>query len=148
IAASVPVYLLLLSAAVVQSWSVPQSVMTRLSLPAIGLVVSLLVRALRVSEKAPMTEPVFLMTTVPLVAGSPGFMFEAVRIAAPTFELVMLSVPAVKVLLGFAVCAVKLAPDATVTPTATRMVARAASRRRGLARRTLVRDIGIAPDGA
>src|SRR4051794_24975498 len=89
------------------------------------------------------------MTTVPVafVVASPGFMPEAVRIAPGALSFDMVSEPAVKVLPALAVCAVKVAPEATVTPTATRMVARAASRRRGLARSALRRDIGIAPGG-
>ena len=54
------------------------------------------------SVNGALSEPVFLMSTVPMVAGSPGRMFDAVRIAAVSFELSMVSVPAVKVLLGLA----------------------------------------------
>ena len=50
---------------------------------------------------------------------------------APALELDIVSVPVVNVLLGFADVAVKSAPEAAVTPTATSTVARAASVRLG-----------------
>ena len=68
-------------------------------------------------------------------------MFAAVRIAPAPLSLLMVSVPAVKVLPALAVDAVKSAPEAPVTPTATRTVARAARLRRGFALRLLKRDI-------
>ena len=119
------------------------------SLPASGFALSELVSELRDSVNAPARLPVFLMTTVPVacVVASPGFMPEAVRIAPGALSFDMVSAPAVKMLPAFAVEAVNVAPEATVTPTATRMVARAASRRRGLARSALRRDIEIAPGG-
>ena len=75
--------------------------------------------AVRLSENVPDREPVFLMSTVP-VEVSPGFQLLAVRMAAASFELDMVSVPAVNVLLGFALWAEKFAPEPTATPTATR----------------------------
>ena len=64
------------------------------SLPDIGKLPSESTTVPLVSVNAPGSEPVFLMSTVPLVAGSAGFMFEAVRIAALFFELTMVIVPA------------------------------------------------------
>src|SRR5580765_1773302 len=54
----------------------------------------------------------------------------------------MLSVPAVKVLDGFAACAVKFAPEPTVMPTAARTTASAPMVRRGCAARADRRDTG------
>src|SRR5215218_3244122 len=90
------------------------------------------------SVNVPATLPAFWMSTVP-VALSPGFRFGAVRTAlaaAPLPRLLsMLSVPAVKVLAGFAADAVKFAPDPTVMPTAARTTASAPRVRRGCATR-------------
>ena len=90
------------------------------------------------SVKAPLSVPVFLISTSPVVVGSPGFMFEAVEDRGAGLVVARcVIVPAVKVLPAFADEAVKFAPEAPVTPTATRTVARAARVRRGLARRIL-----------
>jgi hypothetical protein len=90
------------------------------------------------------------MSTVP-VALSPGFRFGAVRTAlaaAPLPRLLsMLSVPAVKVLAGFAALAVKFAPDPTVMPTAARTTASAPTVRRGCAARADRRDTGCSSEG-
>src|SRR5215218_2420500 len=123
----------------------PQSTTLRFSLSAIGFARSSLETVPLLSTNGALSEPVFSMSTVPVVAAAPGRMFDAVRIAALSFELSIVSVPAVKVLLGLALDAVKFAPDAPVRPTATSTVARAARARRGLAARTLMRDMGVAP---
>src|SRR3954470_13200851 len=120
----------------------PQSTTVRFSLSDIGFEPSVFETVPLLRTNGALSEPVFWMSTVPVVAGSPGRMFEAVRIAAPAFELSIDSVPAAKVLLGLALCALKFAPDAAVMPTATSRVARAASARRGLAATTVIRDMG------
>ena len=96
----------------------------------IGFALSELVSAVRLSENVPASEPVFAMSTVP-VAVSPGFQLLAVRTAAASLELDMVSVPAVNVLLGFALEAEKFAPEPTATPTATRTSASTPSVRLG-----------------
>ena len=67
--AIVPVYLLTSSPSpqvgVTATVNVPQSSMTTLSLPASGLVASVLVTVPRASVKTPLSEPVFSMSTVP-----------------------------------------------------------------------------------
>ena len=85
----------------------------------------------RLTVKAPERLPVLPMSTWPVRAASPGFMPPALRIAAPGLEFDIVSVPVAKLLLGFAEVAVKSAPEAAVTPTATSTVASAASVRRG-----------------
>src|SRR5262245_66531266 len=75
--------------------------------------------------------PVFWISTVPVLV-SPGLRFVALRMALDAL-LPIASVPAVKVLAGFAECAVKFAPDPTVMPTAARTTARAPMVRRGCA---------------
>src|SRR3954451_24234534 len=86
--------------------------------------------AVRLSENVAAREPVFLMSTVP-VEVSPGFQLLEVRIPAASLELDMVSVPAVNVLLGFALEAEKFAPEPTATPTATRTRASTPSVRLG-----------------
>src|SRR5215216_6531727 len=102
------------------------------------------------SVNVPATLPAFWMSTVP-VALSPGFRFGAVRTAlaaAPLPRLLsMLSVPAVKVLAGFAALAVKFAPDPTVMPTAARTTASAPTVRRGCAASADRRDTGCSSGG-
>ncbi len=80
--------------------SVPQSVTMTFSFGDIALAGSESTTVPRVSVNTPLTVPVFWMSTVPLVAGSPGFMPAAVRMAEADFELPMVSVPAVNVLAG------------------------------------------------
>ena len=70
------------------------------------------------------------MSTLPW-ALSPGFRLDAVSTAALAFEFDIVSVPEENVLLGFADCAVQLAPDPTARPTEAKTVASAAMLRRG-----------------
>src|SRR3954466_15338162 len=93
--------------------------MTRSIFEDSGFVLSESLSAVRLSENVPATEPVFLRSTAP-VEVSPGFQLLEVRIAAASLELDMVSVPAVNVLLGFALEAEELAPQPPATPTATR----------------------------
>src|SRR4051812_29076607 len=115
----------------VEPLKTPQSSMTALSLPDSGFVVSESVGVPRVSVKAPLSVPVLAMSTVPSAGASPGRRPEAVRIAVLDALLDIASVPVLNVLAAFADDAGKSAPEATVTPTAARTVARAASARRG-----------------
>src|SRR4051812_16774426 len=92
------------------------------------------------SVNAPETLPVLAMSTVPLTL-SPGFMFGALNSALDAL-LPIVRVPAVKVLDGFAACAVKFAPEPTVMPTAARTTASAPTVRRGCAARADRRDTG------
>src|SRR5918911_1433696 len=72
----------------------------------------------RDSVKTPARLPVFLMSTVPVAAAPPGFSPGAVRIAAPSFELDIDSVPDENVFDGFADEAVKSPPDPPATAAA------------------------------
>src|SRR4051812_19716647 len=100
-----------------------------------------LVRFDSASVNAPEAEPVFLMSTVP-VAVPPGFMPEAVRIAAPDLLLVWLMVPALNTFEGFALVELKFAPDPTAMPVAARTPTRPAITLRGEAvQRAFMRDI-------
>jgi hypothetical protein len=92
--------------------------------------------------KAPESEPSFLMSTVPVVAGSPGRMLDAVRTARPSLEFRIRSVPAENVFAGLADEAVKLAPEPTTAPTERASVSRAPSAVRGLLARSSSRDMG------
>src|SRR5690349_9396693 len=93
------------------------------------------------SVKAPEIEPVLVMSTVPL-AVSPGFMFEAVRIAEPFLLLLCEIVPALNVFDGFAVDELKFAPDPTAMPVAASTPTKPARTLRGDAtQRALKRDI-------
>src|SRR6185503_16994486 len=96
------------------------------------------------SVNVPGMLPVFWMSTVPVLT-SPGLRLVALRMALEAL-LPIASVPAVKVLAGFAECAVKFAPDPTVMPTAARTTARAPMVRRGCAARAERRDTGDASD--
>src|SRR5690242_9895226 len=71
------------------------------------------------------------MSTVPTAGVPPGLRLDAVRIAEFAALSYIDSVPALNVLAGFAEAAVKSAPEATVTPTATSTVASVARVRRG-----------------
>src|SRR4029077_724117 len=88
--------------------------------------------------------PVFWMSTVPVLT-SPGLRFVALRTAPEALSAIE-SVPAVKVLAGFAAWAVKFAPDPTVMPTAARTTASAPMVRRGCAASAERRDTGEASD--
>src|SRR3954447_12884096 len=96
------------------------------------------------SVNVPETLPELAMSTVPLTL-SPGFMFGAVNSALDEV-LPIVRVPAVKVLDGFAACAVKFAPEPTVMPTAARTTARALMVRRGCAARADRRDTETASE--
>src|SRR5919202_4113817 len=96
------------------------------------------------SVNAPDRLPVFWMSTVPVTV-SPGRMFDELKSALDEL-LPMLSVPAVKVLAGFAALAVKFAPDPTVIPTAARTTASAAMVRRGCAASADRRDTETASE--
>src|SRR3954452_13382850 len=72
------------------------------------------------------------MSTVLTVAGSPGRMPLAVRMAAPVLELTIDSEPVENVFDGFADDAVKFAPDPTATAVAQSRAASAPRRRLGL----------------
>src|SRR3954468_8651582 len=109
----------------------PQSFTTRSSLADIGLTPSESTMPDLASVNAPLREPVFWTSTVPVVAGSPGFMPLAVRTARPSLEFRMVIVPAAKVLLGFAELAEKLALDPTATATEAVSAASARRARRG-----------------
>jgi hypothetical protein len=85
----------------------------------------------RLRLNSPPTVPVFLMSTMPVCSSPPGIMFLAEKIAVPSLLLSMLSAPAVNVLPGFAVSAVKSAPEPTATPSAASPSARAPSVRLG-----------------
>src|SRR5215207_243512 len=126
----------------------PQSTTVTLSLPDSGFVESLSTGVPRVSVKAPARLPVLPMSTVPVAAGPPGRSPLAVRTAAAGLEFEIDSEPVANVLPGFADVAVKSAPEAAVTPTATNTVASAASVRRGRWTRTCSRDIWDAPEGS
>jgi hypothetical protein len=60
-------------------------------------------------------------------------MFDGEKIAAPAFELSIVSVPALNVFAGLALLLVKSAPDPTATPAASSAVVKAAIVRRGRA---------------
>src|SRR3954452_18231204 len=90
---------------------VPQSTTVTLSFADIGFAPSESTGAVRVSVNVPDSEPVFLMSTVPLEAGSAGRMLDAVRTAAPSWSLRIESVPDENVFEGFADEAVKFAPE-------------------------------------
>src|SRR3954454_23080097 len=90
------------------------------------------------SVNVPETLPELAMSTMPFTF-SPGFMFGALNSALDAL-LPIVRVPAVKVLDGFAACAVKFAPEQTVMPTAARTTARARMVRRGCAARADRRD--------
>src|SRR3954462_408746 len=92
------------------------------------------------SVNVPETLPELAMSTMPFTF-SPGFMFGALNSALDAL-LPIVRVPAVKVLDGFAACAVKFAPEPTVMPTAARTTARALMVRRGCAARADRRDTG------
>src|SRR5689334_1340616 len=109
----------------------PQSVTVTFSFADSGFVVSLSTGVPRVSENVPASEPVLAMSTVPTAGVPPGLRLEAVRIAEFAALSYIDSVPALNVLAGFAEAAVKSAPEATVTPTATSTVASVARVRRG-----------------
>src|SRR3954467_1868622 len=85
----------------------------------------------RARLNVPAIVPEFWMTTVPATE-SPGFIALAVRIAALSFELTIDSAPVANVFEGFAVLAVKFAPDPTATAPAARSAASAPRRRLGL----------------
>ena len=81
--------------------------------------------------KAPLSEPVFSMSTVPVCAASPGLRLLAERTAVPSLELSIVSVPEANVFDGFADEAVKSAPEPTTAPAASRSVSERAERERG-----------------
>jgi hypothetical protein len=101
---------------------------------------SVLLSADRLWVKVRARAPVFAMSTVPVWV-SPGFQLLALRTAEALLELDMVRVPAVNVLLGFALEAEKFAPDPTAIPTAMRTSASTPSVRLGCMRRTSMRDI-------
>src|SRR5207248_2931494 len=115
----------------------PQSPTTRLSSPASDVEPEVVDSA---TLNTPATEPVFVMSTVPLVE-SPGFMFDAVRMDAAELLLLMDRVPVAKVLLGFADDAVKSAPEPTARAAAASSRPSAPSVRQGLLINTERRDI-------
>src|SRR5215210_4333906 len=82
------------------------------------------------SVNAPETEPVFLMSTVP-VAVPPGLRPEAVRTAVPALLLDWLIVPALNTLDGLALAELKFAPDPTAMPVAARTPTKPAMTLRG-----------------
>ena len=94
--------------------------------------------------KVPASEPVLVMSTVPL-AVSPGFRLAPVKIAAPSLLLVCENVPAVTMLPGFAVLDVKSAPDPIVTAAARPMVPRPSRRAPGDVRHSAVMRFMRAP---
>ena len=70
-----------------------------------------------VKEKVPARSPSFAMVTVPERV-SPGFMSEAVRMAAPALLLVWCRLPAVNTLAGLAELEVNEAPEPTTAEAA------------------------------
>ena len=91
---------------------------------------------------APLSEPVFSMSTTPPSPGPPGRRFEAVMIATPSLELSIDSVPEENVFEGFAEEAVKSAPEPTTAPAASSRVSSAPRASRGWETSTWMRDIG------
>src|SRR4051812_43913232 len=105
----------------------------------LSLFASVLVSWSRESVKTPSIEPVFLMSTTPVFGPPPGFMLAALRIAVPSLLFSIEREPALNVLLGFAVRAVKSAPEPTAVATAMRPSASVA--------RVRLRLPSAAPDG-
>src|SRR5919199_2745543 len=143
-AASVPLYLTgsLPSQVGAPDANVPQSTTLTSSLPDSGLALSESTGVPRVTVKLPESVPAFWMSTVLVRAGSAGRMSVAdVKIAAPSFELSIVSVPVANVVFGLADVALKFAPEAAVMPTAASTVARAASVRLGRSTRAWRRDM-------
>src|SRR3954447_4442967 len=145
IAASVPVYLVVSSLSPhtggVAPVNVPQSVTTTSSLADSGLAPSESLPVPRESVNVPLSEPVFWMSTRPVLAGPPGRMLLALSTAVAALELPIVSVPEANVFAGFADEAVKSAPEPTTAPAASSSVKSAPSARRGCAARAFRRDM-------
>jgi hypothetical protein len=114
-------------------------------LPDSGFATSESIGVVRPTVKTPLRSPSFWMSTVPTEGVPAGLRLPAERIAVPSLELSIVSVPEANVFAGFADDAVKSAPEPTTAPAASRSVRRAPSAMRGWAARTLRRDRGMAP---
>src|SRR4051812_22028205 len=92
----------------------------------------------RETLNTPSIDPVFSMSTTPVLGVSPGFRSCAFRIAVPSLLFSIESAPAENVLLGLAVRAEKSAPEPTAVAIASRPSASEASVRLRLPRSTSV----------
>src|SRR4051812_23831595 len=109
--ASVPEYLLTSSESPqtggVAPANRPQSVTLTFSLPDSGLLVSESTIVPWLSTNVPARLPELEMSTSPVWAAAPGFMFDSDSTAEADLELTIVSVPDVNVFAGFAEAAVK-----------------------------------------
>src|SRR6476661_231995 len=106
----------------------PQSLITTSSFCDSGFVPSESLMFDFATLNVPLSVPVFLMSTVLVVAGSPGLIPLAVRMAALSFEFSIDSEPVENVFDGFADAAVKFAPEPTATAAAASRAASAPRR--------------------